>query len=434
MTVLHCCVQLWYKLHILLLVTLLHMLDKIEMRIPVDASLVEIDSEGKYCICGIDLLDLSIKTASREVYKDENDLIHHQLLHHPYSSLPTSYTKMAFKFFHDGNTWPYVELKASPAKILQGHNVFGSDNIREGAFEMFGWLLESHPDLYSLLHIESTEVMLFDVTYSIRLKDNDMVDKVLSFMRNFSSRGIRKNTDRAATFKNTVYLGSSRGKWLARKLYGKACEFADQLGEQKKLALKNDKSAQRVVAVMEDPRLQAWVQGLLRIETGMKKAWFQKLGIPTKLFQLIEYQDKNPNFLQELWVKANEEMFKGLEGQMMKTTDHDSVYKNICSRFQTITPRGKVSLTKARNVFNFYCALELHGCEVLKKKYSERQYYQYMADLLSAGFSKAFLQNLNSDVKNNVIPFIKLVEMKFDQQLPDWYVPPVSSFRFKQSA
>lgn len=410
------------------------MLDKIELRIPVDASLVVVDSEGKYCIAGIDLLDLTIRTASREVYKDENDKIHHQLLHHPYSQLPTSFTKMAFKFFHDGHVWPYVELKASPAKILQGHNVFGTDRIREGAFEMLGWLCEAHSDLYGLLHIESAEVMLFDVTYSIRLKDNDTVDKVLSFIRNLNTRSIRKSEDRGVTYKNTVYQGSKRCKWLARKLYGKATEFADQLNEQRQLAKRNDKSAMRVVAVMEDPRLQAWVQGLLRIETGMKKAWFKKLGLPTNLFQLIDYQEQNPDFLQQLWLKANEEMFKSFEGEMMKTTDHDSVFQRICSVFETVTPKGKVSRTKARNVFNFFCSLELHGCKAMKSKYSETQYYQYMADLQAAGFSKLFLQNLHEDDKSNVIPFVKMVEMKFDQQLPDWFVEPVSTFRFKHSA
>ncbi|WP_455803239.1 phage/plasmid replication protein, II/X family, partial [Acinetobacter guillouiae] len=121
------------------------MLDKIEMRIPVDASLVDIRDDGKYCIFGFDLLDLSIRFDSMEVYKDEEGITHHQILRHPYSRLPTSYTNMAFKFVHEGMNFPYVELKCSPAKILQGHNVFGTDLIKEGAFEMLGWLLETHP-------------------------------------------------------------------------------------------------------------------------------------------------------------------------------------------------------------------------------------------------------------------------------------------------
>jgi II/X family phage/plasmid replication protein len=44
-----------------------------------------------------------------------------------------SFTEMAFKFFHEGYYYPYVELKCSPAKILQGHNVYGTDWIEQGA-------------------------------------------------------------------------------------------------------------------------------------------------------------------------------------------------------------------------------------------------------------------------------------------------------------
>ncbi|HCE3704919.1 TPA: hypothetical protein NG682_003672, partial [Vibrio parahaemolyticus] len=51
-------------------------------------------------------------------------------LRHPYQSLPTSFTGMAFKIFQGTPLRDAcVELKASPAKILQGHNVYGSTNI-----------------------------------------------------------------------------------------------------------------------------------------------------------------------------------------------------------------------------------------------------------------------------------------------------------------
>ncbi|EXF55656.1 DNA replication protein [Acinetobacter radioresistens] len=409
------------------------MLDKIEMRIPVDASLVDVREDGKYCIFGFDLLDLSIRFDALEVYKDEEGEKHHQILRHPYSRLPTSYTKMAFKFVHEGCNWPYVELKCSPAKILQGHNVFGSDLIKEGAFEMLGWLLETHPDLYGMLHIESAEVMVLDVTYSARLKDDNMVASVLAFMRNFSGQYIRKSKH-SVLHKNTVYFGSERAKWLQRKLYGKATEFFEQLEEQRKLAKGKDKAAERVVAVMEDPRLQEWVRGLLRIETGMKKAWLTKLGIPTNLFELIKYQELNPNFLQELWLKANEDMFKALEGQTMKTTDHEIIKAKIHSVFDTYSKSGKLIKTKSRNLINFYRNLENYGYDAVKKECGKSQFYTYLTDLITCGFSKAYLQNLHVENKNNIIPFIKLVEIKFEEQTPDWYVEPVSTFRFKQIA
>jgi II/X family phage/plasmid replication protein len=406
----------------------LNMLDKIVMHIPVDASLVDIDSEGRHCIFGFDLLDLDLlKVGSWDVYKDEEGETQHRVLNHGWERLPTSYTSMAFKFFHEGRTYPYVELKASPAKILQGHNVYGTDWIEEGAMEMLGYLAESHPTLYGMLAVSQTEVLQLDATYSARLRDDNQVSQVLDFMRNMSSRHIRKSTSEVV-HKNTHYYGSERSKRFARKVYGKGHEFQDQLQKQIKLAKSNDKCAQRVVKVMSCPELQLWTKGLLRFETGIKRYVLKELDLPTNLFQLIRYQRQNPTFLRDLWVKANAEIFKALEGTAMKATDHDSVFTNLCNVYQTITPTGQIRLTKARNLFNFYCALQTHGAEVMKKRYSSTRFFAYMADLINAGYSKAFLQNLHIESKNNVIPFLKLVEINFENQVPPNFIEPISTF------
>ncbi|MFX6134389.1 phage/plasmid replication protein, II/X family, partial [Acinetobacter baumannii] len=86
--------------------------------------------------------------------------------------------------FHEGRTYPYVELKASPAKILQGHNVYGTDWIEQGALEMLGYLAESHPTLYGMLAIGETEVKQLDSTYSARLRDDNQVADAIDFLRN----------------------------------------------------------------------------------------------------------------------------------------------------------------------------------------------------------------------------------------------------------
>ena len=50
----------------------------------------------------------------------------------------------------------------------------------------------------------------------------------------------------------------------------------------------------------------------------------------------------------------------------MKALDHDTVFAKICSQFDTFTKSGRLSQTKSRNIFNFFCALEIHGADVLK--------------------------------------------------------------------
>ena len=406
------------------------MLDKIEMHIPIDYSLLDISSDGNYSIFGFDLLQLNLKVGSYDVYLSDDGKVKHDCLTVAWDRIPTSHTKMSFKFVHEGKQMPHVVLKASPAKILQGHNVYGTDWIEEGALEMLGYLQEAHPTLYSMLAVQNTVVKQLDATYSARLKDDLQVEKALDFLRNVSSKHIRKS-NRSAQYKNTFYWGSERAKWYLRKVYGKANEFAKQLADQQKLAKSNDVNAKRVVEAMSCPKLQAWTKGLLRFETGIKYAVMQRDGIPTNLWDLIQYQRQNPDFLQKQWFKANKEIFKALEGTQMKALDHDSIYENLCNTYLTITPSGRESLTKARNLFNFYCALETHGCDVMKKQYGKTQYHTKMADLISAGYSKAYLQNLHTDSKNNVIPFLKLVEINFNEQLPPDFVEPKSTFHTK---
>ncbi|ETT12264.1 phage/plasmid replication protein, gene II/X family, partial [Vibrio parahaemolyticus 50] len=51
-------------------------------------------------------------------------------LRHAFESLPTHFTGMAFKIYQGTRLRsPCIELKASPAKILQGHNVYGPTSI-----------------------------------------------------------------------------------------------------------------------------------------------------------------------------------------------------------------------------------------------------------------------------------------------------------------
>ena len=334
-------------------------------------------------------------------------------------------------------------------------------------------------------------------------------EKVLALMRNVSTQHIRKST-KDATFKNTLYFGSERCKRYARKVYVKSNEFREQLEEQIKLAKKNDKCAQRVVSVMSDPDLQAFAKGLLRFETGIKAYAMKEQGIPTNLFQLIRYQRENPNFLQALWLKSNDQLFKAFEGENMKLSDHETVFKKILEVHKTVStekkiclrktnemmdfylllenigveeakkqytlkrflnlfgellesgftstvlqrlhvnplqnfdhvsvyiqlykafkkeiPAGTVSERKARNIEKFYYDLSRFGYEEMKTKYGKSQFSNLVASLKKCGFSLVYIQNLHVQSTNNVIPFIKMFEMKFEEQVPPNFIEPVSTF------
>lgn len=398
------------------------------MNIPFESSFYSVDAEGRYFFIDVDPHSLEIPLASRSVHKDDEGQISASALFHPFESVPTHYTGMALKVFFDSAYEPYVQIKASPAKIMQGHNVFGSDNIEQGAFEMLGFLDVAYPLLSRMLDVPRAWVSHIDVTYSARLKDQDTAKKVLQFLSNVSNGQTRLSNKR---YDSTVYWGGQTSRLVNHKCYLKHDEFLAQFEEQKQLSKFNNKSAMRVVEVMSDSRLINWTIGLARFESRLKKRWLERNGIPTNLFELIKFQRNNPNLLQTLWTKATSNIFDALRGQSMKLTNDTSVLKAIeCSEI-VLTKSGKASPTKVRNLFAMFCLIREKGMTEVKTTYGKTQFYKHISDLIACGFSKAYLQNLHDEKASNIIPFVKLVEIDFNQQLPDWYEEPVSQFNYQ---
>lgn len=404
------------------------MLDHLCINAPFESSFFSVDADGRYFFIDVDPHSLEIPLASRSVYKDENGEVHNSSLFHPYESLPTHFTGMAMKVFFDSSYEPYVQIKASPAKLLQGHNVFGIDDIYLGAMEMIGYLQMAYPVLAKMLDWTKAWVSHIDVTYSARVKDQTTAHKVLEYLGNVSNGQTRISKK---AYDTSRYWGGATSRLVQHKCYLKHEEFLAQFAEQQQLAKKNDKSAMRVVQVMSDQRLIDWTIGLLRFESRLKKRWLERHGIPTNLFELIKFQRNNPNLLQSLWTQATHSIFEALRGQTMKLTDDKSVLEAIERSNVVMTKSGKASPTKVRNLFAMYCLIREKGITELKANYSKTAFYRLITDLCECGFSKAYLQNLHTEKANNIIPFVKLIEIDFNQQLPEWYEMPTSQFKLK---
>lgn len=393
------------------------------MHIPVKEHLV-IFRDEHYSLLDFDLLDTQIKVVG-ELYKDDDGQVKYSNMRNYYEKLPTSYTKLAFKFYHDvQGAFPFVELKCSPAKIMQGHNVYGSDFILMGALEMLGFLFLTYPQFYDMLDIQKTEIKQLDITYSARLKNNQQVDKCLDYMRNVSTQHIRKSQKVCA---NTVYFGSERCKRFGRKVYGKYSELMNQIKEKEREAKRGDTYAQKVLDVMMSEKVQKFAYGQLRFETTVKAYALKEMGYPTNLIELIKFQRENKDFLKKIWIKANQQLFDALQGEMMMNDD-DSVYENLCKCYGKVTPSGRISYRKAMNLFNFYRSIRADGVDVLKARYSSTQFYQHMKDLIDAGYSKSYLQNLHTENRNNIVQFVDLIKVDFSNQLPEDWQEPYSTF------
>lgn len=402
------------------------MIDHLCINAPFESSFYGLNEVGEYFFIDVDLHSIEIPLASRSVHKNDDGEIKANALFHPYESVPTHYTGMAMKVFFDSSYAPYVQIKASPAKLLQGHNVFGSDDIEQGAFEMIGFLFEAYPTLSRMLDWSQAWVSHIDVTYSCKMKDQTTAQKVLEFLSNVSKGQTRLSKKQ---FDTSVYWGGEHSRLVQHKCYLKHDEFIKQFEYQKSLSLKNDQAAMRVVEVMSDQRLIDWTVGLMRFESRLKKRWLERNEIPTNLFELIRFQKENPELLKNLWLKATKNIFDALKGQTMRLTDDESVYKAIESSPVVLNAKGKVSNTRVRNIFAMFLLVREKGIDELKKQYGKSQFHNLLKQLEAVGFSSAFLQNLHTKKAQNIIPFVKLIEIDFNQQLPDWYQPPVSQFK-----
>ena len=404
------------------------MLDHLCINAPFESSFYSVNEAGQYFFIDVDLHSIEIPLASRSVHKNDDGSISAAALFHPFESVPTHYTGMAMKVFFDSAYEPYVQIKASPAKLLQGHNVFGGDDIEQGAMEMIGFLHEAYPVLARMLDWERAWVSHIDVTYSARVKDQRTAHKVLDYLGNVSNGQTRISKK---AYDTSRYWGGATSRLVQHKCYLKHEEFLAQFAELQERAKRMDKSAMRVVEIMSDQRLVDWTIGLLRFESRLKKRWLERNGVPTNLFELIRFQKQNPELLQTLWTKATHSIFEALRGQTMKLTDDKSVLEAIERSEVVMTKSGKASPTKVRNLFAMYCLIREKGIDELKTTYSKTSFHRLVADLCLCGFSKAYLQNLHTEKANNIIPFVKLIEIDFNQQLPEWYQEPNSQFNYK---
>ena len=402
------------------------MIDMLEMSIQFDASLVE-TVDDSYAFVNVDLFELDIPLGSKSVHLRDDGTVGTSNLYHPYESLPTSFTGIALKVHFDGHFFPHVTLKASPAKIMQGHNVFGTDNLEVCVVEMLYWLRVGYPSLYALLAIQTADVRRLDVTYMSHVDSPKKVRAAIDFMSRISN-GQTKPT-KSKKYETTVYWGGQTSRLIRQKCYSKWDEFKSQLDKLQKDAKQGDANAIKIANAMSDERLWAIARNSLRWECTLMKRWLQRNDIPTNAWDMIAYQKQNNDFLTKAWTKGFDNIFDAIRGQDMKIVTDDKVLARLKAKFSTTAASGKISYRKAINLFAFYTQLKAMGYQEMKvqKLYSNSRFNELVADLRVAGFSKAYLQNMTVDTDSKTIPFVEIIKVDFNNQVPSWYQEPIAT-------
>lgn len=397
------------------------MLDFLRLAIPINPVFVR--SFDNHHVFNGDIRDYGVPAATRHVSKTDDGQTITGDLYHPFEALPSDYTDMAVKFYTNTmNTIPYVELKASPLKLLQGHNVFGFESIELGAFHMLGMFLEAFPKLAQILDIDKTEVLCLDTTYLFRLPHQNMVQPVLDYMANLAS-GHRKA--REVKYNNYISWGND-GASVRPKAYGKFEEVKAQLNNIQKQADKGCMRSKSLVMAMHDAL--PFANAVLRLEARITKTYLTKNGYPSNLFQLIKLQHEQPELLLRLWHVAFDPILDTMKGKYMNFSSDGEILDLFKSKLVTYTKTGKESFTKANNAMKFYSLVRQIGLTAAKGLYSEAQFYKCLNSLLDCGISKSHIQNLHKNPNGKVIPFVRMFELKMCDQLPPDYQIPVSQY------
>lgn len=377
---------------------------------------------------------------AKSVHRDIDGKLIVENLTHPFESLPTSYTGIAIKLCNDGLQWPCIAMKASPAKIMQGHNVFGSVDIEQALIEFLGSLAEIYPALYADLEISLTMVTSIDITYSSRYlpigspKEQDLGHELINFLRPVSAGKLKASS---VYYQTSVYW-NKESDLGGVKAYLKHDEFMTQLKEAKSLKRLGSPTADRLLEVMQDERLQSWASYLLRLEVTVKKDWLRRHNLPFNVFELIKLQKATAKdgrcFLREIWAERTAPLFAACEGMTMKIIDDDTVEREIKRVHVRYTRTGKISYSHANTLMDFYRSVKDYGYELTKKRYAvsdsgKRLFRMRLAHLSEVGISKAYLQSFGLNTKpSNVVPVLRFINIDFSSQHPDWYEPPVSRF------
>lgn len=398
------------------------MLDMLVIRLPMRSDFV-VKNGDIYSVLG-DVADYGLASATRYIKRDPvTKKVTHGELYHPYESLPSSYSSMAIKFYDTCRLCPpYMEIKASPAKLLQGHNVFGGESIYNGAAEMLAILEDAYPWFFSeCLDIQKADVRQLDTTFHARLPSQNMVLPALRFLSSVSN-GQRKNDTQKRDFINTVYYGGASSRLVRSKVYAKHNEVKHTIDKLAKKASRGCVASYDALKIYT-PELIEYSKGLLRFEHSVMARKLERYGLPTNLWRLIEYQNSNPDLLQQLWLDGFKPILQALEGEVMEHTD-DKEVQNLCNaKLVTITASGKQSYTKANNAFNFYQLLKMNGWADVNSRYSRAQFNKNVKSLVDIGIPKALLRNLGKE-RGKVILMVDILKIDFFKQAPDGYKPP----------
>ncbi len=404
------------------------MIDLIRISIPFNEEFVCGDASKNHGLVDLQVCQWNgAKLESGEVEYNPDGTVEVSRLRHPYESIASSNSTLSFKIFSGGqNYWPHIELKASPAKLLQSHNVYGTCDVEKCVFSLVQAFNVGMPNLSSMLDWHLSELKQIDVTFTAQLESQSQGRQAIAALKNISSGQTRSSKNSHAT---TCYFGiaadgkkSSRHKQL--KIYLKGAELQHQIKDlQQKVKNSNLPLYKKQLDILQSPDVIAFAENALRFEASILPRMLKRLSIPTLLNEFIDYaQNYKTCLIQTLWTEAFKDVFDALGNENMNIFNDEEIFNKLKIEFATITKNGNTSYSKAERLFRFYRSFKNEGFEEVKRTTPEKTFYRNMKELTTV-VSRAHLQNLKG-ISSNVVPMLRIINVDFSKQHPSNYIEP----------
>lgn len=365
-------------------------------------------------------------------------------LYHPWESVPSSFTDITCKLHQAqlNRSWPCFAIKGSPAKLLQGHNVYGPDCAATGILELIAAFTRALPDIADMLDFGNAHIRRVDVTYSIQLPDAETMANCLLAIGQLSHRHLRpsKESDYASTiyFNRRTSEMQDAGRAKVLVVYSKGHEVQSQL-ESLKAQARREKTTRynSAITALSSPELQTYATNRLRLEGRGYTRWFEQKQIPRNVWQFLTWvsefeKREGMTFCEWAWRDMFSDMMTALGDSKVHLTQDANVQRQLRSLYgrcrETVNEDGVVSqkwnFTRADRLMMFYRLLATEGWDKTKRLTASSSFYDSVKALSDAGITKAQMQNLRN---KKTAKLLHLIKMDFTNQRPAGYVEPVGT-------
>lgn len=379
-----------------------------------------------------DLLDKGLKLEAGIVVDSESGQVEVENLRHPWNSVPTSYAAIAMKV-HQGSGFresACIELKASPAKIMQGHNVYGSQILVNCLTAFLDSFKSSMPDFCELIDFDNTDIYRFDATYSVQLESRDQILGALKSLTSVSHKYLRPS--REGEYETSVYFNSEKnnpnsGRGTSLIIYAKQDEVSTQCEALKRLSKKEKtRKYDHIIESLSDESLVDFATHRLRFEGRFGSRWFKKHDIPQNVWEFCKYVElyelaSGESFCAWAWKDANKYLLEAIDGSTLTVLNDHKVMQLLHDLYDTTDDKGNTIQSKAFRLFQLYDRLKYNTYKQVKETMSKSSFHRNVNDLMAIGLSKDQLQNLHIDEQ---VPLGQVITFDFENQTPSDYVEP----------